>query len=83
MQFCTSKSWGFEKRAIEQKNEYEQKALNDKIKRLETDLTEAKDTIATLQEKLDSAYAQMRELATDTVKCNGGVKILDRENSGK
>lgn len=77
------KSWGFEKRAIEQKNEYEQKALNDKVDRLEDDLAEAKDTIATLQEKLDSAYAQMRELATDTVKSNGGVKILDRENSGK
>lgn len=77
------KSYGFEKRAIEQKNEYEQKALHDKVERLETDLTEAKDTIATLQEKLDSAYAQMRELATDTVKSNGGVKILDRENSGK
>lgn len=77
------KSWGFEKRSIEQKNEYEQKALHDKVERLETDLTEAKDTIATLQEKLDSAYSQMRELATDTVKSNGGVKILDRENSGK
>lgn len=77
------KSWGFEKRTIEQKNEYEQKALHDKVERLETDLTEAKDTIATLQEKLDSAYSQMRELATDTVKSNGGVKILDRENSGK
>lgn len=77
------KSWGFEKRSIEQKNEYEQKALHDKVERLETDLTESKDTIATLQEKLDSAYSQMRELATDTVKSNGGVKILDRENSGK
>lgn len=78
-----SKSWGFEKRAIEQKNEYEQKALHDKVDRLETDLNEAKDTIAILQGKLDSAYTQMRELATDTVKSNGGVKILDRENSGK
>lgn len=77
------KTWGFEKRSIEQKNEYEQKALNDKVKRLETDLDEAKDTIAILQGKLDSAYTQMRELATDTVKSNGGVKILDRENSGK
>lgn len=77
------KSWGFEKRAIEQKNDYEQKALKDKVERLEIDLTDAKNTIVTLQEKLDSAYAQMRELATDTVKSNGGVKILDRETSGK
>lgn len=77
------KSWGFEKRAIEQKNEYEQRALSDKVQRLEEDLSEAKCTIASLQEKLDAAYTQMRELATDTVKSNGGVKILDRENSGK
>lgn len=77
------KSWGFEKRNLEQKNEYEQKSLRDKVERLETDLVDAKDTIATLQEKLDSAYAQMRELATDTVKSNGGVKILDRDNSSK
>lgn len=77
------KSWGFEKRAIEQKNEYEQKALHDKVERLESDLSEAKNTIVTLQNKLDSAYVQMRELATDTVKSNGGVKILDRETSGK
>lgn len=77
------KSWGFEKRSIEQKNEYEQRALSDKVQRLEEDLSEAKCTIASLQEKLDAAYTQMRELATDTVKSNGGVKILDRENSGK
>lgn len=77
------KSYSFEKRAIEQKNEYEQKALRDKIERLEIDLAESKNTNVVLQDKLDSAYMQMRELATDTVKSNGGVKILDRETSGK
>lgn len=46
------KSWGFEKKAIEQKNEYEKMALNDKVERLETDLSDAKNTIVTLQENL-------------------------------
>lgn len=77
------RSWGFEKRSMEQKNEYEVKALTDKVTRLECDLSEAKNTINTLQNKLDAAYTQMRELAADTVKSNGGVKILDRDNSGK
>ena len=36
-----------------------------------------------LQNKLDGAYAQMRELAADTVKSNGGVKILSGETSSK
>lgn len=30
-----------------------------------------------LREKLDEAYAQMRELAADTVRSTGGVKILN------
>lgn len=77
------RSWGFEKRSMEQKNEYEVMALTDKVSRLESDLSEAKNTISTLQDKLDAAYTQMRELAADTVKSNGGVKILDRDNGGK
>ena len=36
-----------------------------------------------LQDKLDSAYAQMKELASETVKSSGGVKILDRDNNTK
>lgn len=76
-------SLGDLKREPLNRREYEQKALHDKVERLESDLSEAKNTIVTLQNKLDSAYVQMRELATDTVKSNGGVKILDRETSGK
>ena len=30
-----------------------------------------------LQQKLDDAYAQMRELAAKTVESTGGVKILN------
>ena len=38
---------------------------------------------STKTEIMEAYMAQMRELATDTVKSNGGVKILDRDNSGK
>lgn len=77
------KSYSFEKRTIETKNEYEQKALKDTVARLEVALAAEKEAKETLQDKLDSAYAQMRELASETVKSSGGVKILDRETSGK
>lgn len=77
------KSNAFEKRAIETKNEYEQKALVDKIAILEKDIQDVKSANQVLQNKLDAAYAQMRELASETVKSSGGVKILNSETSGK
>lgn len=77
------KSHAFEKRHIETKNEYEQKALNDQVVRLQADLQSAKEANEILQDKLDDAYKQMKELASETVKSSGGVKILDRDNSGK
>ncbi|MDO5764997.1 MAG: hypothetical protein Q4P84_04790 [Elusimicrobiales bacterium] len=77
------KSNAFEVRAITQKNEYEQKALKDQVARLEADLEAERDKVITLQEKLDAAYGQMRELAADTVRSTGGVKILDRNDNGK
>ena len=77
------KSYAFEKRAIETKNQYEQQSLKDKIDRLEKDLVSAREANEVLQDKLDAAYAQMKELASETVKSTGGVKILDRENNSK
>lgn len=77
------KSNAFEVRAINTKNEYEQKALNDTISRLESDLAAKKEENAMLHEKLDAAYAQMKELAAETVKSTGGVKILSGESNGK
>lgn len=77
------KSYVFEKRTIETKNEYEQKALRDKIAILENDIQETKKANQILQDKLDGAYTQMRELASETVKSSGGVKILNNETSGK
>jgi hypothetical protein len=75
------KSHAFELRTINMKNEYEQKSLAEKIEKLESDLNKEREANIALQEKLDSAYSQMRELATETVQSAGGVKILDRENN--
>ena len=77
------KSHAFETRSIETKNSYEQKALQDKITRLEKDLQDAKEANEIMQDKLDAAYSQMKELASETVKSSGGVKILDRETGNK
>ena len=77
------KSNAFEVRSINQKNEYEQAALRDRVTRLESDLDASNAKNDVLQEKLDAAYAQMRELAAETVKSAGGVKIIGNENSGK
>ena len=40
--------------------------------------------ITTLQEKLDKAYVEIKELATKTVEANGGVKIIgNHQNDSK
>ena len=77
------KSNAFEVRTLNMKNEFEQKNLQAKLD-IETDrANKAEAKASELQNKLDQAYTQMRELAAETVKSSGGVKILDRETSGK
>lgn len=78
-----NKSNAFEVRAINTKNEYEQKSLRESIERLKNELDVANSKNADLQSKLDIAYGQMRELASETVKSAGGVKILNHENTSK
>ena len=77
------KSHVFEKRHMETEFSYQKKDLEGQVERLEADLAAEKSLNASLQSKLDGAYAQMRELAADTVKSNGGVKILSGESSSK
>lgn len=77
------KSNAFETRALTTKHEYETKALNDKIARLESDLAAKREENDILRDKLDMAYSQMKDLASETVKSSGGVKILSGETSGK
>lgn len=77
------KSHVFEVRSINTKNEYEQKALQDQIDRLTNDLSLARTANAEIQMKLDMAYSQMKDLAADTVKSNGSIKIIGSENTNK
>ena len=49
---------------------------NDKISYLEKELESANKTNTALQNKLDKAYAELRELATKTVESASGVKII-------
>ena len=68
-------------RALKQKNDYDVQILEDKVNRLELEVGSLRDEKVALQSKLDEAYAQMRDLAAETVKSTGGVKILNGQNS--
>ena len=67
----------FEVRALKKDAEYQKQLLEDKNERLTEDLANARAEKVELQQKLDDAYAQMRELAAKTVESTGGVKILN------
>lgn len=75
------KSNAFEVRALKQQNDYNTQILEDKVDRLYSEVDCLKAEKANLQAKLDDAYAQMRELAAETVKSTGGVKILSGQNN--
>ncbi|MCL2201343.1 MAG: hypothetical protein FWB75_05195 [Oscillospiraceae bacterium] len=49
---------------------------NDKISHLEKELEAANKANVSLQNKLDKAYSELRELATKTVESASGVKII-------
>lgn len=49
---------------------------NDKIESLKEEITKANAEKNAMQEKLDQAYNQIKEMATKTVEATGGVKIL-------
>ena len=49
---------------------------NDKIIVLQEDAKKINEEKASLQEKLDQAYNQIKEMATKTVEATGGVKII-------
>ena len=48
----------------------------DKIKSLEAELEKERNANATLQEKMDKAYKELKELAAKTVETSGIVKIV-------
>jgi hypothetical protein len=75
------KSNAFEVRALKQQNDYNTQIFDDKVDRLYSEVDSLKAEKTNLQAKLDDAYAQMRELAAETVKSTGGVKILSGQNN--
>lgn len=70
------KEYGYKSSMAEKEHEFEVKVLNNKVDSLTAELTKVTSANESLQEKLDNAYAQIRELATKTVESTGGVKIL-------
>jgi len=56
--------------------------LEDKAQYLEKELDNSAKTIKELQDKLDRAYSEIRDLATKTVETAGGVKILGSQGGG-
>ncbi len=56
---------------------------NDKIESLNLEIEKANALNASLQEKMDKAYLELKELATKTVEANGGVKILGSNNQSE
>ncbi len=56
---------------------------NDQIKSLQLELEKERNLSATLQEKMDKAYLEIKELATKTVETSGGVKILGSNTSNE
>lgn len=75
------KEYSFEKRHMELTQKYEIESRDKEIAALTAQNTKLEATIVELQTKLDASYKQMKELAADTVKSSGGVKILNGENS--
>lgn len=54
---------------------------NDKISALQAELDKERELSASLQEKMDKAYLEIKELATKTVETSGGVKIIGNATS--
>lgn len=74
---AAGKEYGYKKSMAEKEHEYQIKERDNEITRLENMLDEKCRKVDSLEEKLDAAYVQLRELATKTVESNGGIKVLN------
>lgn len=52
----------------------------DKIESLEQEIESINNQNAKLQDKLDKAYAEIKDMATKTVQATGGLKILNNRS---
>lgn len=78
-----AREYGYKKTMAEKENSYAVQRLEDKLDSLSAELEKATTLNDSLQEKLDNAYEQIRELATKTVESTGGVKILNGNSDTK
>lgn len=76
-----AREYGYKKTMAEKEFGYEKQRLEDKVESLSAELAKTLSANVALEEKLDNAYAQIRELATKTVESTGGVKILGNANN--
>lgn len=74
---AAGKEYGYKKSMAEKEHEYQIRERDNNISRLENMLDEKCRKVECLEEKLDAAYVQLRELATKTVESNGGIKVLN------
>lgn len=70
------KEYGYKTTISEKDHAYEIRERDARISHLEADCQEKSSKIAALEDKLDAAYTQMRDLATKTVESSGGVKVI-------
>ena len=68
--------YSHEKTLASKDYEYNVARLNDKIDSLKEELSKLNNQNTKLQEKLDNAYIEIKELATKTVESASGVKII-------
>lgn len=80
------KEYGYKTQLAQKDHDYELRERDGRISRLEAENAEKTAKIAALEDKLDAAYGQLRELATKTVESSGGLKVISTgsdSNSGR
>ena len=70
------KEYGYKSQLTQKDHDYELRERDGKISRLEAENAEKTAKIAALEDKLDAAYTQLRDLATKTVESSGGLKVI-------
>lgn len=78
---AAGKEYGYKKTMAEKEHEYELKDRDNRIARLEAEVSEKSLKIESLEAKLDSAYSQLRDLAAKTVESNGSIKVIGGTSS--
>lgn len=70
------KSFAFERRALESDKKHAEEMAETKIANLESQLATLTSSNAELSQKLDAAYAQMKDMANATVQAGATVRVI-------